>query len=53
VMRVYPQLRQALDAATAGAGARLYVLPTYTALLTLQEELSSRGHVEQYWERSK
>jgi lipid II isoglutaminyl synthase (glutamine-hydrolysing) len=52
-MRVYPQLPQALDAATAGAGARLYVLPTYTALLTLQEELSSRGHVEQYWERSK
>ncbi len=49
---VVPQLAQALDAAAAGAGDQLFALPTYTALLALQEELSSRGLIGQYWERT-
>ncbi len=53
VLRVVPALASALDAAASGAGDRLFALPTYTALLALQEELSTRGHTGQYWERSK
>ncbi len=53
VLAVIPQLGDALDSALSGAGDRLFALPTYTALLALQEELSSRGHVGQYWERSR
>ena len=40
----------ALDAAIAEAtSGRLFVLPTYTALLELHEKLASRGHVGQFW----
>jgi UDP-N-acetylmuramyl tripeptide synthase len=53
VLKVVPALASALDAAASGAGDRLFALPTYTALLALQEELSTRGHTGQYWERSK
>ncbi len=51
-IRVTPELRGALDAALAGlpAGATLFVLPTYTAMLELREELASRGWVRQFWE---
>ena len=42
----------ALDAAlrACGAGGDLYALPTYTALLELQAELSNRGLVPAFWE---
>lgn len=41
---VQPALSRALDDATAGAGgARLFLLPTYTAMLELREELVRRG----------
>ena len=41
----------ALDAALrACGGGDLYVLPTYTALLELQAELSDRGLVPAFWE---
>lgn len=43
-----PQLPAALDRALTGHGT-LFVLPTYTALLELHEELSRRGHVPPYW----
>ncbi len=44
-------LGEALDAALgSAAAARLFVLPTYTALLELREELAKRGHVERFWE---
>jgi UDP-N-acetylmuramyl tripeptide synthase len=40
-----------LDAALADAPAgRLYVLPTYTALLELRGELAERGHAVPFWE---
>jgi UDP-N-acetylmuramyl tripeptide synthase len=50
-LSVVPELAQALDQAVAGAAnGRLFALPTYTALLGLRDELSSRGYVPQYWE---
>jgi UDP-N-acetylmuramyl tripeptide synthase len=52
VMTVVPQIATALDVAASGAAERLYALPTYTAMLALQEELASRGHIDQYWERN-
>ncbi len=49
---VIPSLAAALDAAvTDTADGRLFVLPTYTALLELREELAARGHVAQFWQR--
>ena len=39
------------DAALSRAeSGRLYVLPTYTALLELRGELASRGHAVPFWE---
>ena len=38
-----PELRGALDDALAGAPERLFVLPTYTAMLELRELLAARG----------
>jgi UDP-N-acetylmuramyl tripeptide synthase len=47
------ELPLALDAAIARApGRKVFVLPTYTALLELREELAGRGHVAQFWERA-
>ncbi len=40
------QLERALDDALAGDGDRLYVLPTYTAMLELRELLVARGAAE-------
>jgi UDP-N-acetylmuramyl tripeptide synthase len=48
---VEPDLGSALDRALAGApSGRLFVLPTYTALLELHSRLASGGHVRQFWE---
>jgi UDP-N-acetylmuramyl tripeptide synthase len=53
-IEVVPGLPHALDAALAGVapgpGARLFALPTYTALLELRDELAGRGHVSPFWE---
>ena len=52
-IHLVPELPAALDAAVRrAAGKRLFVLPTYTAMLALREELSRRGHVSQYWART-
>ena len=52
-LTVVAELPAALDHALAQAvGARVFALPTYTALLELRDELSSRGHVSQYWEEA-
>lgn len=49
-LKLEPALPAALDAALAGsAGARVFALPTYTALLELRAELTRRGHVSAYW----
>ena len=48
---VRPSLPAALDDALgSAAGAKLFVLPTYTALLELHSLLAARGHVRQFWE---
>jgi UDP-N-acetylmuramyl tripeptide synthase len=49
-LHVVPALPAALDDALTGArGARIFVLPTYTALLELRAELARRGHVQNFW----
>ena len=48
-LEVEPDVEAALDRALAGGAGPLYALPTYTALLELQELLSDRGHVAPYW----
>jgi UDP-N-acetylmuramyl tripeptide synthase len=47
-----PDLARALDLALERlpAGATLYVLPTYTAMLELRAELARRGWVRPFWE---
>jgi lipid II isoglutaminyl synthase (glutamine-hydrolysing) len=54
-IRVVEGIPQALDQSlTHGAGAgRVFVLPTYTALLDLRSELSQRGHVPRFWEAER
>jgi UDP-N-acetylmuramyl tripeptide synthase len=50
-LHVVAALPAALDAATAGDGQRrLFVLPTYTALLELRELLAERGYVGRFWQ---
>jgi UDP-N-acetylmuramyl tripeptide synthase len=45
-------IARALDAALARtpAGATLYVVPTYTAMLAVRAELERRGYAPRYWE---
>ncbi|MEP6953944.1 MAG: MurT ligase domain-containing protein [Solirubrobacteraceae bacterium] len=43
---VLPELDAALDAALAGGGARVFALPTYTAMLALRDLLVTRGAVQ-------
>jgi lipid II isoglutaminyl synthase (glutamine-hydrolysing) len=50
-LRVVGSLPRALDHAVGDAESRrLYVLPTYTALLELRSELAERGHAVRFWE---
>jgi lipid II isoglutaminyl synthase (glutamine-hydrolysing) len=54
-LRVVGPLARALDEAVSDAEMgsrppRLYVLPTYTALLELRQELAERGHAVRFWE---
>ncbi len=48
-IKVVPALPTALDAALADGTGRLYALPTYTALLALQDLLADRGQASRYW----
>jgi lipid II isoglutaminyl synthase (glutamine-hydrolysing) len=49
---IEPDLARALDLALERlpAGATLYALPTYTAMLELRAELARRGWVRPFWE---
>ncbi len=50
-LHVTPGLPSALDEALAAVDSgHLYVLPTYTALLELRQELAARGHAVRFWE---
>jgi lipid II isoglutaminyl synthase (glutamine-hydrolysing) len=46
---VEPRIDASLDRAVAEAPGRLFALPTYTALLELNELLSSRGLAREFW----
>jgi len=48
-LTVQTELGRALDSAAGSANGRLFVLPTYTALLELRAELGRRGAVSPYW----
>lgn len=52
LMTVVPDLETAFDRAVEALapGGRLYVLPTYTALLALRRVLHRRGYVKGFWE---
>jgi UDP-N-acetylmuramyl tripeptide synthase len=53
-LEVIAELGAALDRALARVErGRLFVLPTYTALLDLRSLLASRGHVRQFWEPAR
>ena len=51
-MSVVPEPAAALDTAlgAAGPGGRVYVLPTYTAMLDFRRVLADRGLVPEFWE---
>jgi lipid II isoglutaminyl synthase (glutamine-hydrolysing) len=53
-IEVVPSLERALDRGLelAPPGSDLVVLPTYTAMLALQEIVSDRGLARPYWERA-
>jgi lipid II isoglutaminyl synthase (glutamine-hydrolysing) len=46
---VEPEIEGSLDRAVAEAPARLFALPTYTALLELHRLLSGRGLTREFW----
>jgi UDP-N-acetylmuramyl tripeptide synthase len=51
-LHVASELSRALENALEHTAAdRLFVVPTYTALLELREELAARGHAARFWER--
>ena len=52
-LTVHPQLGGALGRALTHTppGGRLYILPTYTAMLGIRETLRRHGRVGHYWER--
>jgi UDP-N-acetylmuramyl tripeptide synthase len=51
-IHIVPELSAAVNVALAAlpAGATLFLLPTYTAMLELREDLAARGWVRQFWE---
>jgi hypothetical protein len=49
-MRIEESIERSFDSALVAANARLFALPTYTALLELRELLSRRGLAASYWE---
>jgi UDP-N-acetylmuramyl tripeptide synthase len=49
VIEVVPEIEGSLDRALTAAPARLFALPTYTALLELRKLLAARGLAEEFW----
>ncbi len=50
---VVPEIEKALDISLEKAKSRLYILPSYTAMLKLQDVLRKRGQVQGYWKTEK
>ncbi|MGH2517038.1 MAG: MurT ligase domain-containing protein [Ktedonobacterales bacterium] len=53
VAAIEPDVPRALDEALSRTppGERLYVVPTYTAMLAVRAELERRGYAPHYWEQ--
>lgn len=51
-LRIQPNLKMALEEAVKGLKGRLFILPTYTALLNLQKILTSKGVKKHYWKET-
>jgi len=49
-IEVEEEIEASLDEAVAVAPARLFALPTYTALIELRTFLAGRGLARAYWE---
>ena len=47
---IEPNLKKAFQASQEGLKGTLYILPTYTAMLQLQEILVKAGIKKHYWE---
>ena len=48
-IEIEPEIGASLDRALAAQPARLFALPTYTALLELRTLLTRRGLAAEYW----
>ena len=51
-IKVEPSLERALKQAKVGLKGRLFILPTYTAMLQLQRILAKMGVKKHYWEEA-
>jgi len=49
---IEPNLKKALQQARESLKGKLFILPTYTAMLQLQRILARSGHKKYYWEES-
>ena len=50
LIKVVDGLKPALDTALTHRPAKLFAMPTYTALLDLRQQLADQGDAERYWE---
>jgi UDP-N-acetylmuramyl tripeptide synthase len=48
-IEVEPDIERSLDRAVSNAPARLFALPTYTALMELRKLLAGRGLAKEFW----
>jgi lipid II isoglutaminyl synthase (glutamine-hydrolysing) len=48
-IEVEPDIERSLDRAVSNAPARLFALPTYTALMELRKLLAERGLAKEFW----
>jgi UDP-N-acetylmuramyl tripeptide synthase len=53
LIRTEPAIGASFDRASREAGSKLFALPTYTALLELEDHLSRTSGVDAYWEKGQ
>lgn len=49
ILDIEPSLEKAFKRAKANLKGKLFILPTYTAMLKLQQILAAQGHKKHYW----
>ena len=52
-LTIEPDLNMAFEKAQKNLDGRLFILPTYTALLEFQKILADRGHKKHYWKEEE